>query len=107
MTELWHTFTIECAHSLPGLGIAHVHGHSYWITVYVESRPESPVPLAMLEGYCAMLRGRLDHKNLDDLMPQPTMESIAAWVCREIQGPRPTRVVVSRPSIGAGVEHRP
>lgn len=105
--ELWHTFTIECAHSLHGIGHAKLHGHSYWVTVYYSTSSDSPTPLAMIEGYCAMLRGKLDHQNLDDVMTQPTMESIAEFVCREIQGPRPTRVVVSRPSIGAGVEYVP
>lgn len=97
--ELAHTFCIECAHSLPGLGVSTMHGHSYWVTVYVESSAENPIPMDILTGYCAMLRCRLDHKNLNDVLPQPTMESIAKWVAENIQGPRPTRVRVSRPSI--------
>lgn len=106
MTELWHTFTVECAHSLPGIGHATVHGHSYWITVYMESSAESPLPMDILTGYCALLKGQIDHGNLNDVLPVPTMESLAEWVAREIQGQRPTRVLVTRPSIGVGVEWR-
>jgi len=106
--ELACSFWIEAAHLLPDpLGIERLHGHSYQITVYVETSPDNPTPLPLLSGFCAFVRADLDHRNLNDVMPSPTMESIALWVYEHIQGPRPTRVTVSRPSIGASVDYWP
>lgn len=108
MMEIGHTFCIEVAHLLPDpLGVERVHGHSYEITVYAETFPDNPTPLGLLSGFCSFIKADLDHRYLNDVIASPTMENIALWIYEHIQGPRPTRVVVSRPSIGAKLEFLP
>lgn len=108
MMEIGHTFWIEVAHLLPDpLGVERVHGHSYQITVYAETSPDKPIPLGLLSGFCSFVKGDLDHQYINDVIPQPTMENIAMWVYEHIQGPRPTRITVARPSIGASLEYYP
>lgn len=108
MIELWTTFTLECSHTLEQpIGIPVLHGHSYWVQVFYESTVKDPVPLPMLAGYAEQLKHRLDHIHLNDLLPQPTMESLAEYVYTYIQGQRPTKVVVERKSIGVGVIYKP
>lgn len=108
MMEVGHSFWIEVAHLLSDpLGVERVHGHSYQITVYVETSPENPTPLGLLAGFCGFVKGDIDHLYINDVIPQPTMENIAMWVYERIQGPRPTRITVARPSIGASLNYYP
>lgn len=104
--EIWTTACIECAHSNPQLGVPEVHGHSYWLQFFAESSADSPTPLAWMEEAAAAIRGSLDHRNLDGLLPTATMESIAAFIVQNWQGPALARVIVRRESIGCGVEWR-
>lgn len=106
--ELGHTFWIEVAHKLHDpLGVERLHGHSYRITVYVETLPDNPTPLGRLSGFCGFVKGDLDHRYINEVIEQPTMENIALWVYEHIQGSRPTRITVSRPSINASLEYYP
>lgn len=105
--ELWHEFTIEVSHTLDDpIGIPVIHGHSYWIKVFVESSIENPMPLPRLAGLCGLVQHKLDHKHLNDLMPIPTMESLAQWVYEQIQV-KATRIDIKRKSIGAGITFYP
>lgn len=107
--ELWITFTFEASHTLPQpIGKPVMHGHSYWVRVFVDSSEKDPVPLPMLEGYAGLVRSALDHKHLNDIMESPTMESIAMFVAKNIQTTIPVvRVDVERQSIGAGITFYP
>jgi hypothetical protein len=105
--EVWTTITLEVAHTSAAQGVPALHGHSYWISFYCATRVEDPLPLANLDAAAAVLRSALDHRNLDALMPQATMEGIAQWCADHWHGPRLTRVVVRRESLGCGVEWRP
>lgn len=106
--ELSRSFWVEASHVLPDpLGVDCMHGHSYLITVCVETHPDNPTPLGLLSGFCDFIKADLDHKHLNDIMASPTMESIAMWVYERIQGPRPTRITVARPSIGASLDFYP
>lgn len=109
MMELGHSFWIECSHILPDpLGVPVMHGHSYQITVFIPTSAENPYPLDRISGLIGMMRRGIDHKHLNDVMETPTMECIAEWVYTNLQCEvRPTRVIVSRPSIGACVEFLP
>lgn len=108
MLELWTTITVECAHSMPAaLGVPAVHGHSYWLQFFVKTSVEDPVPLPSLQFAADCIRRQLDHRNLDELMPAASMEAIAQFAADRWYGPRLTRVVVRRDSLGCGVEWRP
>ena len=108
MIELWTSFTLECSHTLEQpIGIPVLHGHSYWVQVFYETSAKNPIPLPMLNGCAELMKNRLDHTHLNDLLTQPTMESLAEYVYTYIQGPRPTKIVVERKSIGVGVIYKP
>lgn len=109
MMEVGHSFWIEVAHLLPDpLGVERVHGHSYQITVFVPTDPANPTPLGLLSGFCGLnIKSHLDHCYINDVIAEPTMENIAMWVYEHIQGPRPTRITVARPSIGASLDYYP
>lgn len=105
--EIWTEFTLECSHTLnQPIGSPQIHGHSYWVRVYFDSSEDDPVPLPMLEGYCRLLRNKMDHRHLNDFIEVPTMEAIAAYVANNVQH-TPIRVDVERKSIGAGVTFYP
>lgn len=108
MIELWTTITVECAHTLRvANGIGKVHGHSYWLQFFVASTAARPAPLPELQSHALSVFTLLDHRNLDDLMAEPTMEAIAEYAASKWGGPELTRVVVRRDSMSCGVEWRP
>jgi len=103
--ELWQEFTIEASHNLPQpIGMPVVHGHSYWIRVYIKTEEGNVVPQPMLKGYCEQIQHRLDHQHLNDFIAEPTMEGIAKWILDNWQGPEVTRIRIDRPSVGTGIE---
>jgi 6-pyruvoyltetrahydropterin/6-carboxytetrahydropterin synthase len=103
--EIWTEFTVEVSHTLQDpIGIPVMHGHSYWVRCYFTTSEDDPVPLPMLEGYCKMLRNKIDHKHMNDFLPVPTMEALAVWVSENLQY-KPCRVVIERKSIGTGLEY--
>lgn len=106
--ELGQSFWIEAAHLLPDpLGVERLHGHSYQVTVWLETSPDKPIPLGLLHGVGERCTKQLDHYYLNDIITSPTMENIAMWVYEHIEGPTPTRITVARPSIGATLEYYP
>lgn len=106
--EIGQSFWVEAAHRLPDpLGVDCLHGHSYQVTVWQSTDPANPTPLGMVQGFGERCTKQLDHYYLNDIIESPTMENIALWVYENIQGPRPSRITVSRPSIGATLEFYP
>lgn len=104
--ELWTTITIECAHTSAALGVPALHGHSYWVQFFAATLVSNPVPLDAMQKAAEPLRYALDHKNLDTILDEATMESLAMWCVDHWHGPRLTRLVVRRDSLGCGVEWR-
>jgi 6-pyruvoyl-tetrahydropterin synthase len=104
--EIWTTVTIEVAHSSPAQGYPEVHGHSYWIQFFSQTSAESPTSLSLMQSEAKWVAGRLDHRNLDELLPSATMESIAQWCSAHWNGPALSRIIVRRESLGCGVEWR-
>lgn len=106
--ELGHSFWIEVAHLLPDpFGVERMHGHSYQITVYIKTDPDKPTPLKTLSEFCDFIKSDIDHRYINEVISEPTMENLAVWIYKNIQGPRPTRITVSRPSIGATLNYYP
>lgn len=87
-TKITRAYTVQAAHQLHGLREGHkcgrMHGHNYRIEVTVEG----PVDVRGFvvdaeeidEAVGKELMARLDHRTLNDVIPQPTAENIAAWV---------------------------
>ena len=89
-------FRFEAAHRLPRYEgpCYHLHGHSYELHVSLEMavNPETgmTVDFFQLEREIkARVLDRLDHKNINDTLENPTAENIAIWIWGQIQGQFP------------------
>lgn len=100
------TFNLECSHQIEQpIGVPVLHGHSYLVTLSIRSSAVNPVPLPQLQGYAGLLRSRLDHKHLNEVLADPpTMEAIIAFILEHWRGPRLMGVKVERPTVGASAE---
>lgn len=95
---IWAEFVIAVAHSNPKFGRPELHGHSYRVRVFA---PEGG-SVEQLQALCQSVKDELDHRNLNNLMAEPTMENIGRAVLGAI--PRAHRVLVDRPLEGVGCE---
>lgn len=85
MYTITKEFGFEAAHQLHGLPEGHqcarLHGHSY--KVIVELQSEFVEGAGFVEDYGQLndikryIRDNLDHRNLNDMMVQPTAENLA------------------------------
>lgn len=94
-------FEFEAAHRLPSHPgkCRDLHGHSYRLVVTVERDVDAESGLAMdFSELKAIVRreviSALDHKDLNDLIRNPTAEALAVWIWRKLQGPLPGLVEV-------------
>ena len=101
--------TIEVSHRVAS-SIAEreqLHGHSYWVTVFVLTGVNAPVPVEKLQKDLKNIANILDHTHLNDTVSHGTMESIAIWFTEKFKdrGYQLKKVLVSRKSMGIGVEY--
>lgn len=105
--ELWAETTLELSHTLQEpVGVPTMHGHSYWVRVYVETDWIEPTPLPKLQEAMQRIQ-KYDHTHMNTWLLDPTMERLAEFVAGQVVGVRVTRVQVERKSLGTGVEYRP
>lgn len=96
--EVAKTFRFEAAHHLPNHGgkCARPHGHSYRAEISAhgairasDGSPEEGMVLDF-DALSALWKGHfhpvLDHQDLNDLMPVPTAENLAAWIGERLTG---------------------
>lgn len=109
---LWAEKTIECSHTVSEEITKNktVHGHSYWIRLYVTSCVKNPVSVESLQNALHTVCRILDHKHLNDWVPEGTMEAMAQWLfenlkCRFTYDIK--KIVIERKSLGVGVEFVP
>ncbi|MFC5186802.1 6-pyruvoyl trahydropterin synthase family protein [Actinomadura harenae] len=98
MFEITKEFRFEGGHWLNGLPEGHKcarpHGHSYRVRVMLAS-PELDaagfvVDFGDLAPVGTMLKARLDHQTVNDVLDQPSSELLAQWIfqqCQEVLPP--------------------
>jgi 6-pyruvoyltetrahydropterin/6-carboxytetrahydropterin synthase len=86
-TSIFFEDSFDSAHSLPLVPETHkcrrVHGHTYRIRIEI-SGPVGPlgwiVDYAEIKERWSDLKRHLDHRNLNDLLPNPTCELLADYI---------------------------
>lgn len=119
MIEQDYSFGFEAAHELganaaAGHDYAHVHGHSFRVTVRLRGEPG---PQGWLRDYaevraaCEAVRDALDHRFLNriDGLERPTLETLARWCFERLAPALPelAMVEVARPSLCEAVRYVP
>jgi 6-pyruvoyltetrahydropterin/6-carboxytetrahydropterin synthase len=113
-TELSQSFYFEAAHTLRRYvegeieSSKRIHGHTYHAEITLRGEPERETGMVMDLGIVrhelAVLRGRLDHRFLDEVegIGPPTLENLCAFIARELRTALPllVRVAVYRPASG-------
>ena len=94
-------FDFEAAHRLPRHPgkCRDLHGHSYrlLVTVYRDVDPESGLAIDFSELKRVVrdeIIGVVDHKNLNDLIDNPTAERICEWIWNRLKGPLPGMIEI-------------
>lgn len=78
-------FTLNCAHKLPFREINNrVHGHTYTVTVCVKNDCDIQ---DLLDECHKLVVSHLDHRMLNDVLPTPTCERMAAWIYAQFAPP--------------------
>ena len=95
-------FTFEAAHSLPHLPLGHkcrnLHGHSYRVVVgcskWALDERGFVIDYAELSAALDPIIARLDHQNLNEILPfKTTAENLAAWLYNKLSPELPVDFV--------------
>ncbi len=103
--ELAVSFGLECAHRDTLTG--NLHGHSYAVTVWFTADPRADIEC--LASAVRQVGKLVDHSQLEESVGGARMEDIAAWLMSRmclLASIEPTRINVSRPSLGLQCELR-
>lgn len=93
MFTVTKSFRFEAAHSLPHLPPEHkcsqLHGHSYEFVVHCSGKMDVNgwvIDYGEISKAVAPLLTRLDHNNLNDILPGiTTAENLAKWIFDELR----------------------
>jgi 6-pyruvoyltetrahydropterin/6-carboxytetrahydropterin synthase len=69
---IWAETTVSAAHTFNG---HQLHGHTYVVRVHVQP----PADAEALHADLLEVRRGVDHRYLNDVLPEPTMEALAQW----------------------------
>ena len=90
--EIWKETHFEAAHQLnkvpPGHKCARLHGHSYKVRVFCAGELDKRgfvVDYAEIGTAMDRVVGRLDHRNLNDILAvETTAENLCVWIVEQI-----------------------
>ncbi len=90
--ELTSEFKFHAAHSVKIEGKPEpIHGHTFKLQVTVEGKPDEEGFVIDFIKFKKMVEekvvDKLDHRNLNEIFPQPTVENIGLWVFKELKEP--------------------
>ncbi len=93
--EIYKEFSFEAAHRLPNVPVGHkcarLHGHSFYVRIYVEDKVDSHTGWVMdfseLKRYFEPLHKILDHHYLNDIpgLENPTSEVLCQWIWHKLK----------------------
>lgn len=93
--EIYKEFTFEAAHRLPHVPEGHkcgrLHGHTFYVRVYVASEVDSHsgwiMDFADLKTAFKPIYDRLDHYYLNEIegLENPTSENLAKWIWQRLK----------------------
>ena len=94
MMRIFLEDSFDSAHWLPNVPETHkcrgMHGHTYRIRIEfaasMDERMGWLVDYAVVKPFWDMIHKRLDHKTLNEILPNPTCELIAEYIATELQG---------------------
>lgn len=110
--EIAYRFGFDAAHRFDHFPEGHpnrgLHGHSFQVEVAIEGEPDHAsgfvADFADVEAACHEVRGRLDHRVLNDTegLANPSLEHLSVWIWEALSPrfPRLARVTVRRDSRG-------
>ena len=80
----------DAAHSLPGYQgkCARLHGHTYQVEMVVEGNVAEDgfvIDFYQLKKILATVLQDLDHNCLNEILPNPTAETIAQWISERLK----------------------
>lgn len=93
--EIFKSFKVDAAHSLPNVPCGHkcgkMHGHTFKITVHVGGKVDQRagwiVDFGDISQAFAPIAELLDHSCLNDIegLANPTSENMAIWLWRQLK----------------------
>ncbi len=97
IAEIWVDATFDAAHFLPHMPAGHKcrrpHGHSYQVRVWVQgrvgaedagSREGIVIDFDVIKSELDRVVGKLDHHDLNTIVPNPTAEILAGWILNQL-----------------------
>ncbi|MBT9167917.1 MAG: 6-carboxy-5,6,7,8-tetrahydropterin synthase [Syntrophomonadaceae bacterium] len=101
-------FHFDAAHSLPWHegACSRLHGHTWKVTVEVTGGLSAVYGIVMdfgdLKSLVEPLLSRLDHSNLNELVPSPTCENLTDWLIRKLWPSLPAHITKLRVQVQEG-----
>ena len=102
--QIFKKFTFDSAHALPNVPDGHkcknVHGHTYHLTLFLESEIDSEMGWVMdfadVKEIMNPVMTQIDHKFLNDIegLENPTCEIFVKWIWDRLIGSMPQLVKI-------------
>ena len=103
--RICRSYSFQSSHLLPGVPAGHkcgrLHGHTYQAEIEIEGEISTSgwvMDFADLDDLARPIVAELDHRHLNEIIPNPTAELIAAWILERV--PSAVRVRVSENAKG-------
>ena len=85
--EIWKEFTFDAAHQLPKVPEGHkcgrLHGHTYRVRIHVQGELNEMgwiMDFADIAKAWKPVHEQVDHRFLNELVPNPTAENLVVWL---------------------------